>query len=153
MSALIPRPVRTACSTQNSLITGSMPGIAASTSETLALGSAPKRVEAPENSFASERTWACTSIPMTISHSPSTPEMRCAVGSSYAIAAAVFFLLGFFAEPPDLAGAFFSVAALPRAMFSSALIMDRSTRGVGRGWARRKSLRDGAAPTIRRRPA
>jgi hypothetical protein len=33
------------------LITGSMPGIAASTSETLELGSPPNSVEAPENSF------------------------------------------------------------------------------------------------------
>ena len=36
-----PSPVRTACSTQRALITGSMPGMAASTSDTWVLGSAP----------------------------------------------------------------------------------------------------------------
>jgi hypothetical protein len=53
--------VRTACATHSPLITGSMPGIAASTSETCALGSPPNAVEAPENSFAFEVTWAWTS--------------------------------------------------------------------------------------------
>jgi hypothetical protein len=67
--ALSPSPVRTACATQNSLITGSMPGIAASTKETLALGSAPKAVEAPEKSLAFEATWAWTSMPITSSQS------------------------------------------------------------------------------------
>jgi putative heme-binding domain-containing protein len=37
-------------------MTGSIPGIAASTKETFALGSAPKAVEAPENSLAAEAT-------------------------------------------------------------------------------------------------
>jgi hypothetical protein len=49
--ALRPRPVRMAWATHSSLMTGSMPGIAASTRLTLALGSAPKAVDAPENSL------------------------------------------------------------------------------------------------------
>jgi hypothetical protein len=71
--AFSPSPVRTACSTQRLLITGSMPGIAASTSETWVLGSAPNVVGAPENSLASEITWAWTSRPRTISQSPVSP--------------------------------------------------------------------------------
>src|SRR3546814_2837214 len=50
-----------------------MPGMAASTSETWLFGSAPNCVEAPENSFELEITWAWTSSPMTISHSPVFP--------------------------------------------------------------------------------
>src|ERR1700712_4163976 len=56
-------------------MTGSMPGIAASTSETWLLGSPPNSVEAPENSFEREVTWAWTSSPMTISQSPVAPLM------------------------------------------------------------------------------
>ena len=58
------------------LITGSMPGIAASTRLTLELGAAPKEVDAPENSFDSDVTWACTSRPMMISQSPVAPGIR-----------------------------------------------------------------------------
>src|ERR1700684_1382408 len=54
-------------------MTGSMPGIAASTSETWLLGSPPNSVEAPENSFEFEMTWAWTSRPITISQSPVVP--------------------------------------------------------------------------------
>ena len=68
--------MRTACATHSALITGSMPGIAASTSETWLLGSPPNAVEAPENSFDFEATWACTSRPMTTSQSPVAPAMR-----------------------------------------------------------------------------
>ena len=50
-----------------------MPGIAASTSETWLFGSPPNSVEAPENSFAFEVTWAWTSMPITISQSPVAP--------------------------------------------------------------------------------
>ena len=75
IAALMPRPVRTACSTQVRLITGSMPGMAASTSETWLLGGAPKAVAAPENNFAADITWACTSRPMTTSQSPVRPSM------------------------------------------------------------------------------
>ena len=71
--AFSPSPVRTACATHSSLITGSMPGIAASTSETWEFGSPPNSVEAPENSFAFEVTWAWTSMPMTTSQSPVAP--------------------------------------------------------------------------------
>src|ERR1700731_4698709 len=60
----------------SALMTGSMPGIAASTSETWLLGSPPNAVEAPENSFDFEATWACTSRPTMISQSPLAPEMR-----------------------------------------------------------------------------
>jgi hypothetical protein len=54
-------------------MTGSIPGIAASTSDTCELGSPPKAVEAPENNFDCEVTCACTSIPMTTSQSPVAP--------------------------------------------------------------------------------
>src|SRR5450631_4409716 len=50
-----------------------MPGIAASTSDTWLLGAPPNSVEAPENSFEFEVTWAWTSSPITISHSPVEP--------------------------------------------------------------------------------
>src|SRR3954470_18905973 len=50
-----------------------MPGIAASTSETWVFGSPPNSVEAPENSFEFEVTWAWTSSPITISQSPVAP--------------------------------------------------------------------------------
>src|ERR1700729_1542998 len=50
-----------------------MPGIAASTSETWLLGSPPNSVEAPENSFEFEVTWAWTSMPITTSQSPVVP--------------------------------------------------------------------------------
>ena len=79
--AFSPSPVRTACSTQNPLITGSIPGIAASTRLTLVLGAAPKAVEAPEKSLAFELTWACTSSPITISQSPLAPAMIFGSGS------------------------------------------------------------------------
>ena len=68
--------MRIACLTHSSLMTGSMPGIAASTRLTLALGAAPNAVEAPENSFASEVTCACTSMPMMTSQSPVAPGMK-----------------------------------------------------------------------------
>src|SRR5262245_54208732 len=54
-------------------MTGSMPGIAASTSETWVLGSPPKAVDAPEKSFDFEVTWAWISMPMTTSQSPVEP--------------------------------------------------------------------------------
>src|SRR5687768_4204470 len=57
-------------------MTGNMPGIAASTRLTLALGAAPKEVEAPENSFASDVTCAWTSSPMMTSQSPVAPGMK-----------------------------------------------------------------------------
>ncbi len=57
-------------------MTGSMPGMAASTRLTLALGAAPNEVEAPENSFASDVTCAWTSRPMMTSQSPVAPGMR-----------------------------------------------------------------------------
>jgi hypothetical protein len=65
--------VRTAWATHASLITGNMPGIAASTSDTWLLGSPPKAVDAPENNFACELTWAWTSMPITTSQSPAEP--------------------------------------------------------------------------------
>ena len=68
--------MRTAWAMHASLITGSMPGMAASTSETWLLGSPPNAVEAPENSLALEATWACTSRPITTSQSPVAPLIR-----------------------------------------------------------------------------
>src|SRR5437879_6682101 len=50
-----------------------MPGIAASTSETWLLGSPPNSVDAPENSFDFEVTWAWISMPITTSQSPVWP--------------------------------------------------------------------------------
>src|SRR5262249_2650106 len=50
-----------------------MPGVAASTSDTWVLGSAPNAVGAPENNLALEITWAWTSSPSTISQSPVLP--------------------------------------------------------------------------------
>ena len=67
--------MRIACLTHSSLITGSMPGMAASTSETCELGSPPNAVEAPEKSFERDVTWAWTSMPMTTSQSPVAPLM------------------------------------------------------------------------------
>src|SRR6516225_6144116 len=57
----------------SSLITGSMPGMAASTSDTCEFGSPPNAVEAPENSFDCEVTWAWTSSPITTSQPPVAP--------------------------------------------------------------------------------
>ena len=54
-------------------MTGNMPGMPASTKLTWLLGSAPNSVEAPENSLEFDSTWAWTSMPMTISHSPVWP--------------------------------------------------------------------------------
>ena len=79
ISASRPSPVRTACSTQYSLMTGSIPGIAASTSETCALGSPPNAVDAPENSLDSETTWAWTSSPITVSQAPLRPSIKVTV--------------------------------------------------------------------------
>jgi hypothetical protein len=62
------------------LITGSMPGMAASTSETLELGAEPNCVEAPENSFELLVTWAWTSRPDEFSRIPN--------GGGYAITVA-----------------------------------------------------------------
>ena len=53
-----------------------MPGIAASTKLTCALGSAPNSADAPENNFAFDVTCACTSMPMTTSHLPVTPSSK-----------------------------------------------------------------------------
>src|SRR6516165_6529588 len=75
MCAPSPSPVRIACSTQERLITGSMPGNAASTKLTCALGAAPKSVAAEENSFALEIAWAWTSSPMMISQLPVRPSI------------------------------------------------------------------------------
>ena len=68
-------PVRTAWRTHSMLMTGSIPGIAASTSETFEFGGAPNVVEAPEKSFALDVTWAWTSRPMMTSQSPVAPGM------------------------------------------------------------------------------
>ncbi len=61
--------MRTAWATHSALITGSIPGIAASTRETWSLGSPPNSVEAPENSFARLDTWAWISMPTITSQS------------------------------------------------------------------------------------
>src|SRR5262252_7721265 len=92
--ALSPSPVRTAWAMQASLMTGSMPGMAASTSETWLLGSPPNCVEAAENNFALEATCACTSMPTTTSHSPVAPLM-----SEPLLATLSFCMLGILCAP------------------------------------------------------
>ena len=69
-------------------MTGSIPGIAASTSETWLFGSPPNSVDAPEKSFAFDVTWAWTSMPITTSQSPVSPLrsfdfFACAMRLSY----------------------------------------------------------------------
>src|SRR5271170_3646250 len=70
-------------------MTGSIPGIAASTSETCALGSPPNAVEAPENSLEREVTWAWTSRPTITSQSPVAPLMSFALARSVAMSIAL----------------------------------------------------------------
>ena len=60
-------PVLIACFTQYSLITGSIPGKAASTKLTWVLGSAPKVVDEDENNLEFDVTCAWTSRPITTS--------------------------------------------------------------------------------------
>src|ERR1700752_106169 len=63
-------------------MTGSIPGIAASTSETWVLGAPPNAVEAPENSFELEVTWAWISMPITTSQSPVAPFISLPLATS-----------------------------------------------------------------------
>jgi hypothetical protein len=74
--AFRPSPVRIAWRTHASLMTGSIPGMAASTRLTCSFGSPPKAAEAPEKSFDSEATWAWTSRPITTSQSAVAPGIR-----------------------------------------------------------------------------
>ena len=67
--------MRTACATHSWLITGSIPGNAASTKLTWLFGSAPNTVAEPLNSLDRLMTWACTSSPITSSHGPSRPSI------------------------------------------------------------------------------
>ena len=84
ISAFSPSPVRTACATQNSLMTGSMPGMPASTKATLELGlGAESRRGAGEELGLSTTTWAWTSMPITSSQSCRAPEMILGLGVSY----------------------------------------------------------------------
>jgi hypothetical protein len=62
-------------------MTGSIPGIAASTKATLELGSDPKAVDAPENNLAFDETWAWISIPMTSSQSCLAPAITRGAGA------------------------------------------------------------------------
>src|ERR1700722_549643 len=62
-----------------------MPGIAASTSETCELGSPPNAVDAAENSFERDVTWAWTSRPTITSQSPVAPLMSFALALSVAM--------------------------------------------------------------------
>ena len=61
-------PVLIACFMQNSFITGSIPGKAASTKLTWVLGSAPNFVGDDENNLEFESTCAWTSKPITTSY-------------------------------------------------------------------------------------
>ncbi len=97
--ALSPSPVRTAWAMQASLMTGSIPGMAASTKATFALGSAPKAVEAPEKSLAFVATCAWTSRPITSSQSALAPWITLGFGgvtarSSMAVIPLLASLLG-----------------------------------------------------------
>ena len=62
-------------------MTGSIPGIAASTKATLEFGSAPKVVEAPEKSLALDATWAWISMPITSSQSCFAPAITLGFGA------------------------------------------------------------------------
>jgi hypothetical protein len=62
-------------------MTGSIPGIAASTKATLEFGSDPKAVEAPEKSLALDETWAWISMPMTSSQSALAPAIIFGAGA------------------------------------------------------------------------
>src|SRR5712691_6834667 len=64
---LMAKPNRIACSTALAFATGSVPGSAMSTAEAWVFGGAPKAVEAPENILLCVASWACVSIPTTIS--------------------------------------------------------------------------------------
>ncbi len=68
--------MRIAWRTHSSLMTGSIPGMAASTRLTLAFGASPKPTAAPEKSLALEATCAWISRPITTSQSPVAPGMR-----------------------------------------------------------------------------
>src|SRR5712691_1111100 len=61
------RPNRIACSTALAFTTGSVPGSAMSTAEACVLCAAPKAVDAPETILLLVASWACVSIPTTIS--------------------------------------------------------------------------------------
>src|SRR5690242_11204239 len=70
-------PVRTAWRMHSRFGTGSMPGIAASISDTCVFGSAPNAVAAPEKSLEAVAViCAWTSSPTTTSQSPVSPLMR-----------------------------------------------------------------------------
>src|SRR6202051_3408041 len=76
----------------SALITGSMPGMAASTSDTCEVGAPPNSAEAPEKSLARDVTWAWTSRPTTTSQSPVAPliSFEDLAGASMARPAPVF---------------------------------------------------------------
>ena len=65
--------MRTACLTHSSLITGSMPGIAASTSETCCSARRRTPSRRRRTAWTCEVTWAWTSRPITTSQSPVAP--------------------------------------------------------------------------------
>ena len=66
--AFNPIPVFIACLMQYSLITGNIPGNAASTKLTWVFGSLPNLVGDVENNLDSYNTCACTSRPITTSY-------------------------------------------------------------------------------------
>src|SRR5205814_7656152 len=79
-SAPRPRQVLPSCSSQWRLMTGSMPGRAASMADTCVFGSAPNAVAAPENNFDLATICAWVSRPMTTSHFPVLPSINAVTG-------------------------------------------------------------------------
>ena len=63
-------PIRIASSTARRFSTGSTPGIAMQTGQTLLFAAAPKLVEHPQNSFDRVIRWVWTSSPITASYAP-----------------------------------------------------------------------------------
>ena len=73
--AFRPRPVRTACAHAFLVDHRQHAGHGRVDQGDVAVRLAAEAVEAPENSFALEVTWAWTSMPMTTSQSPVAPRM------------------------------------------------------------------------------
>src|SRR5262245_11041143 len=90
-------------------MTGSIPGIAASTSETFEFGGRPNSVEAPEKSLASDVTCAGTSMPMMTSQSAMAPLMSF-FGSAGRVSAIILLpAVELAVDGPALAGAVFGL--------------------------------------------
>src|SRR5438105_2810676 len=70
---------RMASSTALRFSTGSAPGYPRQTGQTLVLGGAPNRVVQEQKIFVAVKRRACTSRPMTASHSDTSVDYRCGI--------------------------------------------------------------------------